>query len=405
VGERRLMAKDAAGRWIGYGPGDTGTEVTKIEHRLLAAYSANSHAKALGVKEDGLYTDETAAAVKELATFINNDPELLQRMAGGQRLARAQDLGVSDLAFRKAIGAYIPPDAAIRPGLRTKYPIQGVWADSRAFLNPPDAHSFEKATNDFRDEFMRLYRPMAGSNIWLLGYSMGGVSVCKCLNALPPEWRRFVVGTTTFGDPSMPAEGSLLGNDPGEGISKMPQPQWVWDRYWSYSIDGDWYPRARGLLFLLYDILVKAELTLEFATFLLQVLPTLPGRILTGQAPAGDDPQDQKLHGVLAPLATVISTGGPNVIGGFFPAAGVLAALPTVIWLLFDAVKFIATSPHGMYGDPAHAFWDGMTAVDHAAANIRRVAPNGCTLFLLPGTWSNWDQLFQFDVAIRLQGA
>jgi hypothetical protein len=58
-----------------------------------------------------------------------------------------------------------------------------------------------------------------------------------------------------------------------------------------------------------------------------------------------------------------------------------------------------------MYGDPAHAFWDGMTAVDHAAANIRRVAPNGCTLFLLPGTWSNWDQLFQFDVAIRLQGA
>ena len=63
------MAKDAAGKWIGYGPGDTGAEVARIEHRLLAAYAANSHAKALGVKEDELYTDATAAAVKELATF------------------------------------------------------------------------------------------------------------------------------------------------------------------------------------------------------------------------------------------------------------------------------------------------------------------------------------------------
>jgi hypothetical protein len=45
-----------------------------------------------------------------------------------------------------------------------------------------------------------------------------------------------------------------------------------------------------------------------------------------------------------------------------------------------------------------------MTAVDHAVATVRRVAPQGATMFLLPGTWSNWDQLFQFDVAIRLQG-
>jgi hypothetical protein len=26
------------------------------------------------------------------------------------------------------------------------------------------------------------------------------------------------------------------------------------------------------------------------------------------------------------------------------------------------------------------------------------------TLYLLPGTWSTWDQLFQFDIAARLQG-
>ena len=213
------MARDAAGNWIGYGPGDSSPEVAKIEHRLLAAYPTNSHAQALGVKEDQLYTDETAAAVKELAKFVNNDPTLLERMAGGKRLARAEDLGVADLAFRKAIGACIPPDAGIPPGHRSKYPIQGVWADSRAFFNPPEAHSFLKATDQFRDEFMRLYRPMAGTPIWLIGYSMGGMSVYKCLTALPPEWRQFVVGVSTMGDPCMPPEGSLLGNEPGEGIT------------------------------------------------------------------------------------------------------------------------------------------------------------------------------------------
>ena len=395
------MAKDAAGNWIGYGPGDNGAEVTRIEHRLLAAYSANSHAKALGVKEDQLYTDETAAAVKELATFINNDPALLQRMAGGQRLARAQDLGVADLAFRKAIGAYIPPDAAIPPQHRSKYPIQGVWADSRAFFNPPDAHNFLKATDQFRDEFMRLYRPMAGTSIWLIGYSLGGMSVYKCLTALPPEWRQFVVGVTTMGDPCTPPEGSLAGNDPGEGISKLYQPEWVRDRYWSYSLDGDWYPRcANPLLFALYEVIARMELSLEFVLFLLTWLPTLPGRMLTGQAPT-DDP----LGGVLAPLAQAISTGAGNVIGQFFPAGQLLVMLPQVLWLLVDLIKFVVTQAHGMYGDPAHTFWDGMTAVDHAVATIPRVAPQGCTLFLLPGTWSNWDQLFQFDIAVRLQAA
>jgi hypothetical protein len=92
------------------------------------------------------------------------------------------------------------------------------------------------------------------------------------------------------------------------------------------------------------------------------------------------------------------------VIGQFFSAGQVLAMLPQVIWLLTDAIKFVVTGAHGKYGDPAFAHWDGMTAVDHAVASIQRVAPRGCTLYLLPGTWSTWDQLFQFDIAARLQG-
>jgi hypothetical protein len=394
------MAKDSAGKWIGYGRGDSGPEVTKIEHRLLAAYPANSHAVALGVKEDQLYTDETAAAVKELAAHVNSDPTLLDRMAAGHRLTRAEDLGVADLAFRKAIGAYVEADAGIEPQHRTKYPIQGVWADSRAFLNPPEAHSFLKATDQFRDEFIRLYGPMAGMPIWLIGYSMGGMSVYKCLTALAPEWRQFVVGVSTMGDPCMPPDGSLAGNDPGEGISKLYQPEWVRDRYWSYSIDGDWYPRCTNpLLFALYELIARMELTPEFAQYLLTWLVTLPGKMLTGQAPT-----DDRLGGVLAPLAQTISSGGGTVIGQFFPAGQVLALLPQVIWLLVTAIKFAVTQAHGMYGDPAHAFWDGMTAVDHAVTTIRRAAPQGCTLYLLPGTWSTWNQLFQFDVAARLQG-
>jgi hypothetical protein len=125
----------------------------------------------------------------------------------------------------------------------------------------------------------------------------------------------------------------------------------------------------------------------------------MAGKILTGQTPTNDP-----LGGVLAPLAQAISTGGRNVIGQFFPAGKVLVILPQVIWIMVDALKFVITKAHGMYCDLVHAFWDGMTAVDHAAATIRRVAPAGCTLCLLPGTWSNWDQLFQFDVAVRLQG-
>lgn len=128
---------------------------------------------------------------------------------------------------------------------------------------------------------------MAGTDIWLVGYSMGGVSVCKCLRTLPQEWRQFVRDVTTFGDPSMPASGSLLGNEPGEGISKSPQPEWMWDRYWPYSIDGDWYPRARGLLFVLYEILTRAELTLEFAAYLPKVLLTVGRSPIRPRSSAG----------------------------------------------------------------------------------------------------------------------
>lgn len=378
------------GKWIGYGPGDRGPEVTKIERRLALAYPKNSHAAEHGLVVDDRYTDATAASVRDLAKFVNADPELLQRMTGGGTPLR--DDGIANLAVRKAIGAYV------EPVYQSKYPIQGVWADSRAFLNPPDAHSFEKATNDFRDEAMRLYRPMAGKPIIPIGYSMGGVSVKKFLDALPVEWRDFVEMVITFGDPAMPAEGSLNGNDPGEGISKKPQPLWVRDRYWSFSIDGDWYPRARGLLFLMYDLLTRAELTMDFAIYLFTQFPQRAFQELLGTKESSDP-----LAGVLSGLAGLMTSGPVGAIGAVLNPLQLFALLPNLIHLLFDAIKFIATNAHGKYGDPNYALWDGLTAVDKAVALIREYCPDGATLLLFPGTWDSWNHGFQFDVAAQLQ--
>ncbi|SII09068.1 putative peptidoglycan-binding domain-containing protein [Mycobacteroides abscessus subsp. abscessus] len=383
------------GKWIGYGEGDESDAVIPIERRLLLAYPKNSRAIEHGVILDRKYTAATKASVIDITTFMNNDPGELERL---QRMGIATPLrsdGVANLDVRKAIGAYV--EAPANPPA-SKYPIQGVWADSRAFLNPPTAHSFVKATNDFRDEALRLYRPMVGTRIWLIGYSMGGDSVRKILEAMPPEWREYVLGVTTFGDPSMPDEGSLLGDDPGRGISGKPQPPWVWNRYWSYSIDGDWYPRARGLMFLLYQVLTRAELTMEFALYLFTEFPKQAFQQLLGAAPS-DDP----LAGVLRGLAGLMTTGPMNVFGTALNPLQLFAVLPDLVHLLFDAIKFVTTGAHGKYGDPAYALWDGMTAVDHAVATIRRVTPDGCTLFLFPGTWANWNQGFPFDVAARLQ--
>ncbi|MEU9805409.1 cutinase [Mycobacterium sp. NPDC050853] len=383
------------GKWIGYGEGDESDAVEQIERRLVHAYPKNSHAIEHGVAVDRKYNAATKAAIVDITTFMNNDIASLDRLLRMGISIPLRTDGVADLAVRKAIGAYV--EAPANPP-QSKYPIQGVWADSRAFLNPPTAHSFVKATNDFRDEAMRLYRPMAGTPIWPVGYSMGGDSVRKFLDALPTEWRRYVVGVTTFGDPSMPAEGSLLGNDPGQGISKQPQPQWVWDRYWSYAIEGDWYPRARGLLFLLYELLTRAELTMDFAIYLFTAFPKQAFQQLLGQAPS-DDP----IAGVLSRLAGLMTSGPANVFGAALNPLQLFTILPDLVRLLFDAIKFVTTNAHGKYGDPAYALWDGMTAVDHAAKTIREVAPEGCTVLLLPGTWSNWNQGVQFDVAAQLQ--
>lgn len=397
------MATDPiTGKWV-VGVGDVGDVCERIDRRLMLAYPKNSHAVEHGVVVDQVYDQRSADALVDLCEFMNNDPRERQRLLQlGCTLPLRTD-GYADYNVRVGIGAYVPPPAQPK---RQKYPAQGVWADSRAFLNPPDAHSFEKATNDFAAEGLRLFRQDPNRDIWVLGYSMGGCSVQKFLSRLTPAERERVKGVSTFGDPSTPAVGSLLGDTPGEGIAYYKQPEWCWDRYWSYSLDGDWYPRSRGLLPLLFRILTRAELTLDFAMYLFTEFPKDAMQQLMGQkaTPADADPIDKTLNGVLSGLAGVLTDGPLGAVGNVLSPLGILAQLPNVVFLLFDAIKFIATNAHGMYGDPGHAVFDGLTAVDHAAKMIRENAPDGCTLWLFPGTWSNWDQLFQFDVWTIIAG-
>lgn len=282
-----------------------------------------------------------------------------------------------------------------------RYPIQGVGGDSTAFLNPPNAHCFNKATDQFAAEGHRLHVQLRQNGPCALvvgGYSMGGVSVKKFLDTVPQEWQGDVKLVYTFGDPSMPDEGSLLGNTPGRGISDNPQPQWVWDRYYSFAIPGDWYPQASGLLFFLYQVLTRAELSMDFALWLITSFPSMAMQQLIGAQPSTDP-----LAGVLSGLGGAMTSGPLGMIGSILGPLQLLTLLPQLVSLLFDAIRFIATNAHGMYDDPGHALWDGMTGVNKAVSIIRDKVPDGGTMLLFPGTWSQWNQLFQFDVALRLQ--
>ncbi len=360
--------------WVGWQVGMSGLPIQAAKRALKAKFS---YAKALDDTE--LFGDDLRVA---LSTYqIRKNVDLVKAGKGPLRID-----GVLDYATQDALGLIVHKAPVAR------FPIQGVGGDSRAYLLPPDAPSFFKDVAAFGAEGHRLHsilRANGPAPIVPIGYSMGGVSVKRFLDTVPVAWRDDVKMVVTFGDPSMPAGGSLLGDMPGEGISKEPQPDWCLDRYYSFAIDGDWYPQARGLLFFLYQIIARAELTLDFATWLFTQLPSLAMQQLMGTEPTTDP-----LGGVLSGLLKF--TGLANT-----PLA-LLGLLPQLVELLVDAVKFAATGAHGRYGDPGYKLWDGMTGVDKAVALIREKVPNA-TLLLFPGSWAQWNQGFQFDVALALQ--
>lgn len=367
---------------MSYKIGDSGPEILAFDQWLNRKFKGYA-----GIKEDGKYGLDEARVVAEAMRRYQLPPSFMDVNVGGTTQHVEGAIATDEFLHRAAWTAKPVPH-------RHKYEIQGVGADSRAFLNPPDAPSFEKDTNSFAFEGNRLTHVINGP-IVPIGYSMGGVSVCKYLNTLTPQEQSRIPLVITFGDPSMPAGGSKLGNPTGEGISKMPQPQWVWDRYYSFALPGDWYPQARGLLFMLYQVMIRAELSMDFAMYLFLQFPLQAMQELLGATPSSDP-----LAGVLGPLGGLLTTGPASVIGSLLGPAQILMVLPELIELLVDAVKFMQSNAHFKYGEiPA---FDGMTGVDKAVQLVNELVPGGATTLLFPGTWSNWDQGFQFDVASRL---
>lgn len=392
------MAHDSNGTWMGLGIDqitgvpDSNDDVFRVQHRLLYAYAKGSNAIENGLREWGTYDHATAQSVMDMAGHLN-------RTENAGFTHPVTDLGVANLKFRKRIKAYI------EPLLVPKYPIQGVQYDTRAYLMPPDAHSFNKATAQGAREGLNLLRSKWSNTQFIgIGYSMGAKTLRDFEVQLFPEEQSRYLGSFNFGDPSMRPGGSLLGDDPGQGISGEYHPDWVANRYWSYSIDGDWYPRARGLLMFLYQVIARAELTLDFAMWLLTAFPLLAMQELTGLKTSNDD---TGAAGILSPLANLMTIGSTipmNPLSSLIGPAQMFMLLPEIIQLIIDAFKFMTTNAHGMYNDINHRNWDGMTGVEHAIATIRRIAPGGATLFLFPGSWANWDQGFDADTAFALMG-
>jgi hypothetical protein len=84
--------RDANGKWIGQGLGDTGPTVKLIQHRLIRAFPKNSQAVALGVTESGTYDQATADAVKNIQPFL-----------------KLPATGIANYATQVALGAATPP--------------------------------------------------------------------------------------------------------------------------------------------------------------------------------------------------------------------------------------------------------------------------------------------------------
>jgi hypothetical protein len=101
------------GKFIGYGVGDVSPECEKVNHRLIAAYPKVSAALQLGVTDTTLFTQNTAASLIQLVTFMNSDPASQNAArARGAKLPMRVD-GVADLNVRKGIGAYTPPPPVV----------------------------------------------------------------------------------------------------------------------------------------------------------------------------------------------------------------------------------------------------------------------------------------------------
>jgi hypothetical protein len=362
--------KNADGKWVGYGIGDVGEIVKKIQHRLIFAYPKNSHAFDHGVTESGAFDEATRAALIDITTHINHS----------QGKALRTD-GVADFAVQVAIGSYVPPPAA--PSKR--FIQQGVGFSTDAFLMGNQSHSYVDALNEGSAEWLRLALPDPRPKV-IIGYSMGEDVANHGLLQWPADRRDEIKLYVGFGSPSRPPGLTLLGNDPGgQGIAGLFTVDWLRDRAYHFTHDGDMYANAVGLLPSLYQILIRLEASADFAMYLFNLFATQIGAQLLGRAAS-----PSAGAGSLAGLLGLITPGPVAVTNGPIDLFHMITNISAIIQTIAAALQFVQTNAHFRYHDTPEPFWRGMTAVDCAAQIITEKVADA-VVYNVPGTVSWWN--------------
>lgn len=358
------------GKWVGYGLGDVLPLVSKIQRRLLFAYPKYSRAIKHGVTESGVFDDATQRALIDLTSHMNDT----------QNRGLRTD-GVANWRVLVAIGA-----VTAAPTAPTKRFIQqGVGFDTSAFLMGNPTHSYVDAINEGSAELLRLALADPRPKV-VIGYSMGDDVANHAMLRWPAERRDEIKMFVGFGSPSRPAGATLLGNDPGgAGIAGVYTPNWLRDRAYHFTHDGDMYANAVGILPQLYQILIRLEASIEFAAYLFNVFVTSIGQQLLGTVTA-----QIPGAGALSGLLGLITPGKVEDTSGKVNLPAMLTNLPAIVQTIAAALKFVHTNAHYRYHDLPLPAWRGLTAVDCAAQiiidNVR-----DAVVYTVPGTVDFWN--------------
>ncbi|SBS73762.1 putative peptidoglycan binding domain protein [uncultured Mycobacterium sp.] len=348
------------------GPTD---EIRKLQHRLLYAYPANSHAHTYGVIESGLFDAATDKALRDIQAHL-----------GGAVNAQP---GVLTYDTKVALGVVVlPPKAPTK-----RFVQQGVGFDTSAFLMGNVGHSYNMAVAECIAEMNRLALPLYGVPKVVIGYSMGDDAQNQWLLQWPADRRAEIKLVVGFGSPSRPPGPTLLGNNPqGQGISGIFTPDWCRDRTYLFINDGDMYPEAVGLLPWFYQILTRMAVSLDFASYLFGMLTSAVGGQLLGTVASS-----LPFAGILAPIAGLV-TAGPvtKTSGPILSPLSLLAMLPQVVQTLGALLKFVSTNAHYHYHDQPRDYWRGLTAVD-CAAQIIAEKVDTAVVYTVPGTVDWWN--------------
>lgn len=381
-----------------------GDIVLKAQNKAIAAFG--SYAKPLGVVANGKYDAPTAAFIKEYQArkeasgyrpFLPANPNAKR---GDMDAETKKALGILPMppapASAKYVGLAVPgtwgfwnlgPQIMAINRIPNRVFVQGVFYNTNAFIAPDPMHSYVEARTEGVAEMLRLalpdFRPKFPA-----GYSMGADVVTRFLYEWPAERRHEIVGVFKFGDPGhYPGMGIVGANSAHGGISQVWTPEWALDRTYSYQVSGDMYGDAAGYLPFMYDILTRAEFSVEFIKYMFTLLTGIPldlGSIFTGvtakPSPAGagllglGGNSGMAGFGALSGILGLITPGLPSITTGPISLLAMLADIPGIVTTLIAALKFMFTGAHGHYWGDQYRLFEGLCAEDHAAMMVSRLA-------------------------------